>query len=73
MNGLDDWNVWGNHVLAELQRQNSGIECVEKAHAELCVKVGELRAYFVVLGVLIPALAVIGAAILSFVLYEVFR
>jgi hypothetical protein len=43
MNGLDDWNAWGNHVLAELRRQNTTIEEVEKAHAELCVQVGELR------------------------------
>lgn len=71
MNGLDNWNVWGNHVLAELRRQNDSIEDLEKTHADTCVRVGELRAYFVILGVLIPALTVVGAAILSFVLYKV--
>lgn len=70
MNGLDNWNVWGNHVLAELHRQNDSIEDLEKNHAEICVRVGELRAYFVILGVLAPVLAVIGAAIISFILYR---
>jgi hypothetical protein len=68
MNGLDNWNVWGNHVLAELHRQNDSIEDLEKNHAEICVRVGELRAYFVILGVLAPVLAVIGTAIISFFL-----
>jgi hypothetical protein len=71
MNGLDDWNAWGNHVLAELRRQNTTIEEVEKAHAELCVQVGELRAYFAILGVLSVMLGTISAAIISFVLYKV--